>query len=176
MNSWYTVAVKYTKQLDNGTLKRVTEPYLLDAVSFTDAEARIYQELGTTIKGEFLVTKVTKTNFSDVFNYEDTEDWYKCKVGYISEDADSGKAKRVVNNFLVTAENVKQAYERIESSLDQMLVGFDIPSIQLTKLVEVFPYNPDLDLELQRKKVEDYSEDKNMVFTASGCDFKERGL
>lgn len=176
MNSLYTVKVKYTKQLDNGTLKRVTEPYLLDAVSFTDAEARIYLELGTTIKGEFLVTGIAQTNFSDVFNFEDADDWYKCKVTYTSEDADSGKAKKVSNMFLVTANNVKEAYERIVESLESMLVGFEIPSILLTPIIEVFPYNPDLDVELDRREMtEEESQEfestgKGPVFSASGSD------
>ena len=71
MNSWFTVKVKYTKQLEDGQLKRVTEPYLLDAVSFTDAEARIYEEMGQIIRGEFIVTNIAKTEFADIFQYED---------------------------------------------------------------------------------------------------------
>lgn len=179
MNNWYTVKVKYTKQLDNGTLKRVTEPYLLDAVSFTDAEARIYLELGTSIKGEFLVTGIAQTNFSDVFNFEDCDDWYKCKVTYQSEDADSGKSKKVSNMFLVTANNVKEAYERITESLDSMLVGFEIPQIMLTPIIEVFPYNPDLDVELDRRPMtEDETEEfestgKGPVFSAAGSDLED---
>ncbi|MEY4215549.1 MAG: hypothetical protein RLZZ68_5 [Bacteroidota bacterium] len=64
MNSWFTVRVKYTKQLENGTLKRVTEPYLLAAMTFTDAEARIYEELGSYIRGEFMVVGIARTDLS----------------------------------------------------------------------------------------------------------------
>lgn len=94
MNTWFTVKVKYTKQLEDGRLKRVTEPYLVDAVSFTDAEARIYEEIGSSVQGEFSITGISKTDFADIFYYEDAEDWYKCKLTYISVDADSGKEKR----------------------------------------------------------------------------------
>lgn len=145
MNSWFTVKVKYTKQLEDGRLKRVTEPYLVDAVSFTDAEARIYEEVGTRVQGEFLITGISKTEFADIFYYEDAEDWYKCKLTYVSMDADSGKEKKVSHNFLVTAHNVKEAYERIQESMSEMLVTFEIPSIILTPIVEVLPYNPDFD-------------------------------
>jgi hypothetical protein len=62
MNSWFTVKVKYTKQLENGTFKRVSEPYLLAAMTFTDAEARIYEELGSSIRGEFQVTGTIFSN------------------------------------------------------------------------------------------------------------------
>jgi uncharacterized membrane protein len=155
MNSWFTVKVKYTKQLEDGRLKRVTEPYLLDAVSFTDAEARIYEELGSQITGEFIITNIAKTDYADIFYYEDADDWYKCKLNYISIDADSGKEKKVSNNFLVTAGSVKEAYDRIKESLSEMTVTFEISSIMLSPIVEVMPYNPDLDVELERRPIEE---------------------
>jgi len=153
MNSWFTIKVKYTKQLEDGRLKRVTEPYLVDAISFTDAEARIYEEVGTNIKGEFLITGISKTDYADIFYYEDADDWYKCKLTYVTADADSGKEKKVSNNFLVTAHNVKQAFERIKESLSDMTVTFEIPSIMLSPIVEVLPYNPDLDVEVGRREM-----------------------
>lgn len=145
MNTWYTVKVKYTKQLEDGRLKRVTEPYLVDAQSFTDAEARIYHELGSSVQGEFLVSGITKTDFADIFHFDDAEDWYKCKLSYVTLDGDSDKEKKVTNYFLVSAHNVKEAYERIQESLSEMLVSFEIPSILLTPIVEIFPYDPELD-------------------------------
>ncbi len=155
MNSWFTIKVKYTKQLEDGRLKRVTEPYLVDAISFTDAEARIYEEVGTNIKGEFLITGISKTDYADIFYYEDADDWYKCKLTYVSVDADSGKEKKVSNNFLVTASSVKEAYERIKESLSDMTVTFEVPSIMLSPIVEVLPYNPDLDVEISRRPMEE---------------------
>ena len=145
MNSWYTVKVKYTKQLEDGRLKRVTEPYLVDAVNFTEAEARIYNEVGLHVKGEFLITGISKTDYADIFHYEDAEDWYKCKLNSVSLDADSGKEKKISNNFLVTAHNVKQAYDRIQESLSDMVTTFEIPSIMLSPILEIFPYDPDFD-------------------------------
>ena len=67
MESWFTVKLKYTKQLDNGTLKRVTEPYLIAAMTFTDAEARIYEELGNAIRGEFMVSGIAERRFITYF-------------------------------------------------------------------------------------------------------------
>ena len=89
------VKVKYTKQFTDGTLKRVTEPYLVNSISFTDAEARIHQEVGEFVRGEFMVTSISKTDFADIFHYDDAEVWYKCKVAYVSEDAESGKEKKI---------------------------------------------------------------------------------
>jgi hypothetical protein len=161
MNSWFTIKVKYTKQLEDGRLKRVTEPYLVDAISFTDAEARIYEEVGTNIKGEFLITGISKTDYADIFYYEDADDWYKCKLTYVSVDADSGKEKKVSNNFLVTASTVKEAYERIKESLSDMTVSFEIPSIMISPIVEVMPYSPDLDVEISRRPMEAHDMEEN---------------
>lgn len=152
MNNWFTVKVKYTKQLDNGALKRVTEPYLLAAMSFTDAETRVYEELTPYIRGEFNVAGVTRTEIHDIFWYDDCDVWYKCKVRYENMDADSMTSKKVNQNFLVTASNVKQAYERIQESLSTLMVDFEIPTISVSPIVEIFPYKEDLDRELSRKE------------------------
>lgn len=155
MNNWFTVKVKYTKQLEDGRLKRVTEPYLVDSVSFTDAEARMYEEIGQSVTGEFLITGITKTEYADIFYYDDSDDWYKCKLTYVSIDGDEGKEKKITSNFLVTAGSVKEAYERIKESLSDMTVTFEVPSIMLTPIVEVLPYNPDLDVEVGRRPLEE---------------------
>lgn len=180
MNNWFTVKVKYTKQLDNGALKRVSEPYLLAAMTFTDAEARIYEELGQIIRGEFNVVGITRTEIHDIFAYDDVDSWYKCKVRYEATDADSEKARKVNQNFLVSANSVKQAFERIEESLSTLMVDFEIPSIIVSPIVEIFPYTEELDKELSRKPIakviEEIEEDEDdaprgkVVFSASGSD------
>lgn len=133
-----TVKVKYVKQLDNGALKRVSEPYLLNAMTFTDAEARIYDELGSIIRGEFVVVGISRTELHEIFGYDDADVWYKCKVVYQSVDADSEKAKKVTQNFLVNAGSVKEAYERIKESLSTLMVDFQINSVVKTNIVEIF--------------------------------------
>ena len=182
MNNWFTVKVKYTKQLDNGALKRVSEPYLLSAMTFTDAEARIYEELGQIIRGEFNVVGISRTEIHDIFAYDDADIWYKCKVRYESMDAETEKARKVNQNFLVSAASVKEAYERIQESLSTLMVDFEIPSIIVSPIVEIFPYTEELDKELSRRPVnevdetvEKEEEDDNApkgkeVFSASGSD------
>ena len=194
MNTWFTVKVKYTKQLDDGTFKRVSEPYLLAAMTFTDAEARIYEELGSIIRGEFTVTNIARTEYHDIFYYEDADLWYKCKITYQSEgdgleiesDLNPKKVKKVSQNFLVTATSVKEAFERIQESLSTLMVDYQIPSIILTPIVDIFPFNEELDVELERKPakektVTDVMSDeevletpgKGVVFSASGSDFDD---
>jgi hypothetical protein len=161
MNNWFTVKVKYTKQLENGSFKRVTEPYLLAAMTFTDAEARIYEELGQIIRGEFNVVGIMRTEIHDIFYYEDADVWYKIKL-----------------SFLVTAHSVKEAYDRISESLSTLMVDFEIPMITVSPIVEVFPYQENLDKELSRTPMEDAQPEeektpKGKVFSAPGSDVDE---
>lgn len=177
MNNWFTVKVKYTKQLENGDFKRVTEPYLLAAMTFTDAEARIYEELGAVIRGEFNVTSISRTDFHDIFHYEDTDTWYKCKITYEGATEDSDKPKKVTQNFLITAHSVKEAYERMQESLSTLMVDFMIPSITVSPIVDIFPYNEELDKEISRRPMEENETVESVtgrkVFTAPGSDVDE---
>jgi hypothetical protein len=183
MNNWFTVKVKYTKQLDNGTFKRVSEPYLLAAMTFTDAEARIYEELGSIIRGEFNVVGIARTEIHDIFAYDDADVWYKVKITYESEAGEEEKKKKVSQNFLVSAHSVKDAYERIKESLSTLLVDFQIPSIIVSPIVEIFPYAENLDREIERKpltaKFEEEEEapaPKGKVFSAPGSDLDDEEI
>jgi hypothetical protein len=174
MNSWFTVKVKYTKQLENGTFKRVSEPYLLAAMTFTDAEARIYEELGSSIRGEFQVTGIARTDLHDIFQYDDAEQWFKCKVTYDRIDEDGEKAKTISQNFLVSAAQVKEAYERIEESLATLMIDFNVVSITSSPIVEIFPYREE-DVQSPAQKAPKFEEETThtpirQVFSASGSD------
>lgn len=176
MSNWFTVKVKYTKGLDNGSFKRVSEPYLLAAMTFTDAEARIYEELGPMIKGEFTVVGIARTELHDIFAYDDADTWYKCKVRYENFDADSEKSRMVSQNFLVAAESVKQAFDRIQESLAGMMVDFEIPSITISPIVDIFPYAEELDREIERRPKEEsetVEKKSSAVFSAAGSDLDD---
>jgi len=141
MNSWFTVKVKYTKQLDNGDFKRVTEPYLLAAENFTEAETRVHEELGTMIRGEFSVTSIAHTNIHDIFGDEKVMEqadaaWYKCKVSY--EDTIDDKPKKISQNYLVAGDSVKDADKRLREGLNGMMIDFDIQSVVVTNIVDIF--------------------------------------
>ncbi len=179
MNSWFTVKVKYTKQLDDGTFKRVSEPYLIAAMTFTDAEARIFEELGSVIRGEFVVTNIARTDFHDIFHYDDADVWYKCKITYESGDetAEGAKQKRVSQNFLVSAHSVKDAYDRLKESLGGLMIDFMIPSITVSPIVDIFPFGDEsedrvaVDFEKQvKKEVAEHVLGSKTVFSAAGSD------
>ncbi|MFM7630113.1 MAG: DUF4494 domain-containing protein [Algoriphagus sp.] len=149
MRTWFLCKVKYAKETEEGLLKSISEQYLVDAVSFTEAETILYAKLSAQIRGDFQVTGISKSNIVDVFFYKDAEIWYKCKVTYLIADGDSGKEKKVTQYMIVTAVDVKQAYDRIQESLGSMLVSFRVPDITESAILEVFPFeksevSPDL--------------------------------
>ena len=177
MNDWFTVKIKYTKELDNGTFKRVSEPYLLSAMTFTDAEARIYEELGSFIRGEFSVMGITREDIQDIFQYDDADSWFKCKISYDNIDDDGDKKRTVTQNFLVSAKTVKDSYERIEESLETLMLDYQIISIIASPIVEIFPYKEE-EVALPGKKSKIDTEENppksiGEIFSAPGTDFDD---
>lgn len=143
MISWKIAKCKYTKEFTDGTLKRVTEPYLVNAMSITEAEARIYKEVGEYVRGEFVVTSISGVNYADIFAYDDTEKWYHVQMAFTTEDADSGREKLFKNNYLVNAHNIKEAYERTEESLKGLMASYEILVIKTSPIIDIFPFDPD---------------------------------
>jgi len=140
MKHWFEVTAKYIKMDENGKERKVSETYLLDAVSFSEAEARIYKELETLVSGEFTVTKIAITNYSEIISDNDGDRWFKGKVTFITIDEESGKEKRAAQNLLVFAETVEQSDKYIKEAMTGMMANFEITSISETKIVDVLPY------------------------------------
>lgn len=139
MPTWFQCKISYQKEQENGSLKTLNETYLVDALSYTEAEARLTQELSSEIR-EFDLVSVVRMRLADLFQHDDADTWFKCKVVYTTMDERSGKEKKVSNIMLVTANHPKQAVDRIEEALKTMLVPFDITNVDLTNIVEIFPY------------------------------------
>ncbi|HKL71047.1 MAG TPA: DUF4494 domain-containing protein [Marinilabiliaceae bacterium] len=141
MNNWYEVKVKYVKiDEQSGRERKVTEPYLIDAVSFTEAESRIHAELEEMIRGDFQVTNISKANYSDLFPFDNADRWFKCKVSYVSLDDAAGKEKKVSSQMLVMGNDLKEAYDNLMTSLSGMAVDFNVVGINESPLMDVFPY------------------------------------
>ncbi len=142
MTTWFVCKVKYLKIDEQGNAKQITEPYIVDAVSFTDAESRIYKEMEQRILGaDFTIADISRSNFEDIFYYEDSDILYKCKVTYSDLDTKNQKEKKVVKYMLVTANNIKEAYERLEDKLSTMVVPYEVPSIAVSPFVDIFTYD-----------------------------------
>lgn len=157
MQNWFECKIRYTKiDEKTGKEKKVNEPYLVDAISFTEAEERIYREMEAYISGEFTVTNIRKANYSDIFNNDEGDCWYKCKITFISIDETAGKEKKVANTMLVMASGVKDACDKIDVALTGMTVDYDIVSVMESPILDFFPYFNDGDEpgEKGRKKAE----------------------
>lgn len=141
MNNWFECKVKYDKiDEQSGKEKTVTEPYLVDALSFTEAEERIHKEMEAYISGEFEVSGIKKEKLADVFPYEDADKWYKCKVVYVDVDEKSGKEKKTGYNMLIMANNLKQACDNLSESLKDIIIPWEMKSVAESPILDIFPY------------------------------------
>lgn len=155
MNKWYVVKIKYTKQADSGEFKKVTEPYLISAMSFTDAEARIYEELGSVIRGEFTIVGVNPKNYEDVFTCETADEyWWEVQVKMQDSNLDSDKIKMVTNTYLVSAETLPDAVDNITESLNGSVMDMTIVGVKSSPIVDIFPYKESTEVE-QKELVEE---------------------
>lgn len=136
--------IRRGKQMEDGCIKKVTEHYLVDAVSFTEAEARVTKELAPYYTGDYIVTAVKKSNIAEVFqNIEhDAVSWYKVKADFITIDERTGKEKRTSVNYLVQGGTCEAAIAHFRHSIN-MMADYDIMAVQLTPILEVFDYRPD---------------------------------
>ena len=143
MANWFECRVKYDKMLENGMQKKVTEPYLVDALSFTEAEARIIEEVSPFISGEFSVSAVKRANFSELFFDEAGDRWYKCKLNFITLDEKSGMEKRTASYMLVQAADFETALKNLVAGMKGTMADWVIVSITETPLMDVYPFNPE---------------------------------
>lgn len=146
MSNWFQCKISYLKQAENGSIYKKSEIYLVNAMSFTEAEARLLIALEETIP-EYNLLSLTKTNVSDIIFEKDAESYYKAKVTYCSVDEDSGKEKKITELYLVAASSVEEANGKVVTRLEGSIVEWSLPSIVLTNIVEVFPYLEDGTLE-----------------------------
>lgn len=138
---WFECKVKYDKTLETGVVRTVTEPYLVDALSFTEAEARITEEMQPYISGEFTVSAVRRVNLSDVFRNENGDRWYKVKTNFITIDEKTAVEKKTASFQLVQAKEFKEALEVFMEGMKDTMADFEIASITETPLMDVYDAN-----------------------------------
>lgn len=143
MAQWIEVRVRYERMMENGVVKKVTEPYLADALSCTEAEARVTEKLTPFISGEFRVTAVTITKISEIFWDETGDKFYKVKVNFVTLDEKSGTEKKSANFILVQASSFRQAYDNFIDGMKNTMADYEIEQICETKIMDVYPYDVD---------------------------------
>jgi len=140
MSAWYQGKIRYNKVDEKDRTIKITEVYLVDAVSYTDAEARIYSTVASNTP-DFHLFGLSRMKLQEVYFVEDgAETWFKVKVNFMSFDEKSQKEKRTPFNMLINAENPLEAYNLISERLGTV-EDYQITDINITNILEVIPYD-----------------------------------
>ena len=142
MSLWIETSLRYDKIQENGAVKKVTEKYLFDALTFSDAEAKTVEKLTPFISGEFSVSATKKTKISEIFFDESdyADKWYLVKVNFITLDEKSGKEKKSASFILVQAGDFENALGRFQDGMKGTMANYEIASIAETQYMDVYPY------------------------------------
>lgn len=140
--SWYETGVKYQKMQEDGTEKVVTERYVVDALSFTEAENTIIDEMSVYVSGEMIVSNLGKAKYNEIFfsDVNDDDKWYKAKLQFIVIDDKSEREKRSNVFYLVQAKSLARALRYIDEVIGKTMIDYDIVGINETKIYDVFEH------------------------------------
>lgn len=138
MANWFECKVRYDKLMENGAVKKVNEPYLVDALSFTEAEARIIEEMTPFISGDFSVSAVKRTKISEIFWDDSADKWYLVKVAFITIDEKTAVEKKSTSLILTAASDFKGALDNFLDGMKGTMADFEIVSISETPLMDVY--------------------------------------
>lgn len=138
MANWFECKIRYDKTQENGSIKKVTEPYLVDALSFTEAEARIIEEQAPFVSGEVDVNAVKRTKIAEIMFDDSADKWYLVKVAFITIDEKTAVEKRSVSQVLVSGCDFKGAYDNFMDGMKGTMADFEIVSIAETPIMDVY--------------------------------------
>lgn len=139
MATWYLAKIGFIQQDEKGQNRKVTQQYLFDGVSYTDAEARAYAYCAEELQ-EFKIESIRKQMFNEVFFIENNaEKWLRAKVSFIIFDEKTQRESKVPFNFLLNAKDVKEAFEILVEKLGTVQ-DYVIENIVTTGILDVIPY------------------------------------
>lgn len=142
MKEFFECVVKFEKTMENGMVKKVCEPYLVDALSYTEAEKRFLEEIEPLMSGEFQVKAVKRTNYSEIVTTADgdADRWYKVKMAYITYDEKVCLDKRTMQTMLVQASDLRDAVRRTDKYMEGTLADYELAAVQETAIMDVYFY------------------------------------
>lgn len=140
MYTLFEITIKYEKTAEEGNVKKVSEKYLVDALSFTEAEARITEEMKPFISGEFTVQAIKRANISELFDKQNGDKWFKAKVNYLVLDEVKAIEKKIPVYMLVQANDLKEARENLVEEMKGTLADYEVEAVAETKIIDVFKY------------------------------------
>ena len=139
-SKYFEVKIQYQKMQEDGKEKRVTEQYVVEAMSFTEAESRIAEEMLPYTDGDLDVVSEKIAPFNEIFLSDRTDDdkWFVSKVGFITLDEKTAKEKKQTFRYLVQAATSGHALDYTKTMLNQCLSDYSIDSVQDTPTLNVF--------------------------------------
>ena len=139
---WFECKIRYEKVMEDGMQKRVSENYVVDALSFSEAEERIIEEMSSYISGEFDVMDIKKAPYKEIFfsDADMADKWYKAKLQFITIDEKTDKEKKSSVNYLVQAGSFNGAVKNIDEVMGGTMIDYVIASVAETTLMDVFEY------------------------------------
>ena len=142
LKTWFECRIRYEKTFEVGPDKKVTEPYLVDALSFTEAEARIIEEMAPYISGEFTVRDIKRSNYQELFYSDEVsaDKWFKGKLAFVTLNEKTKKEKRTFQNVLIQASDLRDAVKKLDNGMKGSMVDYVIMSIQETAIMDVYEY------------------------------------
>jgi len=142
MQNYFECKIRYEKTMENGIEKKITEPYIVDAISFTEAEARLIEEVAPFISGEYIVTDIKRAKIDEIVDSDrDADDkYYKCKLLFVTLDEKSGKEKKTATVMLVNASDLRQAVKYLDQHMKGSMADYELASVVETSIIDVFMY------------------------------------
>lgn len=162
--TWYECKVKYRKIDEaSGVQKVKTEPFLVDAISYTEAESRITEEMSVYLMDneEIKITNIKVANYAEIHPFENSDRWFKSRISLIAFDEESGKERKTNLYMLIQGNDVKEAYENTFSIMKDSMGEFTIPAVSESPIIDVFPYFSGEENETER--LEKFTTLKNSV-------------
>lgn len=140
--NWFECKIRYEKVMEDGLQKKVTENYVVDALSFSEAEERITEEMSSYISGEFDVADIKKASYGEIFFSDDemADKWYKAKLQFITYDEKTDKEKRSSVTYVVQAGSFNGAVKNIDEAMGGTMIDYVISSVAETTLMDVYEY------------------------------------
>ncbi len=143
-NGYFKCSIRYDKVMESGLLKKVTETYLLEALSYTEAERRFIEEMIPYVSGEFEVSNIQRMNLAEIFESQDAaaDRYYISKIAWITLDERSGEEKRTTQRVLIKAKDFREALHVLDKGMEGTLGDWLIISIAETNIMDYFRYEP----------------------------------
>ena len=141
--TWFKTKVKYQKTMEDGSEKVVSEAYIVDALSFTEAESAIIDEMSAYVSGELRVSNLGKASYNEILfsDVDDDDKFYTCKLQFITIDEKSNKEKRSNVTYLVQAKSLARALRYVDEEMGKSMLDYDIVSLSETKIIDVFEHD-----------------------------------